>query len=96
MQDYSEKRDFHRMRVDSHIHITDSQGHSQIGICRDLSATGMQLSVSHPFTLGDILKTRLESADARTPALETECEVVRCDADGDGYLVGVVIDQVTQ
>ncbi|MGB1477302.1 MAG: PilZ domain-containing protein, partial [Marinobacter salsuginis] len=43
MKDYSEKRDFHRMQVNSEIEITDSQGNSFKGVCRDLSATGMQL-----------------------------------------------------
>ena len=65
MQDYAEKRDFHRMRVDAHIHITDSQGETLIGTCRDLSATGMQLSVSRPFNVGDTLTTRMESAGDR-------------------------------
>jgi hypothetical protein len=96
MQDYAEKRDFHRMRVDAHIHITDSQGESVVGICRDLSATGMQLSISRPFTLGETLRTRLESAGGPTSALETECEVIRCEATDDGYLLGVTIIQVTQ
>ncbi|KXS52703.1 MAG: type IV pilus assembly PilZ [Marinobacter sp. T13-3] len=96
MQDYAEKRDFHRMRVDAHIQITDSKGESVIGTCRDLSATGMQLSVSRPFEAGEMIKTRMESAGSQTAALETECEVIRCEPDGDGYLLGVTIDKVTQ
>ena len=84
------------MRVDAHIHITDSQGETLIGTCRDLSATGMQLSVNRAFTPGEILKTRMESAGSQTAALETECEVIRCEPEGDGYLLGVTIDRVTQ
>lgn len=96
MQDYAEKRDFHRMRVDAHIHITDSQGEHVIGNCRDLSATGMQLSVNRPFSVGEALRTRLEPAGGPASALETECEVVRCEATDDGYLLGLSINQVTQ
>lgn len=97
MQDYAEKRDFHRMRVDAHIHITDSQGDTLIGTCRDLSATGMQLSVSRPFEVGETLQTRMESAGGQTPALETECEVVRCEpTDSGDYLLGITISQVTR
>ena len=97
MQDYAEKRDFHRMRVDAHIHITDSHGDTLIGTCRDLSATGMQLSVGRPFEIGETLQTRMESAGAQTPALETQCEVVRCEpAVNGGYLLGITINQVTR
>ena len=45
MKDYSEKRDFHRMQVNSQIAITTSAGDQLTGTCMDLSATGMQLSV---------------------------------------------------
>ncbi len=96
MKDYSEKRDFHRMQVNSRIEISNADGDTVIGICRDLSAAGMQLFVDSPFTVGEELKTRLEAADEQFPPLETVCEVVRCEPDGDGYLVGINIIEVTQ
>ncbi|MBE0484638.1 PilZ domain-containing protein [Marinobacter sp.] len=96
MKDYSEKRDFHRMQVNSRIEITDANGKTLIGVCRDLSAAGMQLFVDTPFTVGDELKTRLEAADEQFPPLETVCEVVRCQPEGDGYLLGINITEVTQ
>ncbi|MBN7769511.1 PilZ domain-containing protein [Marinobacter daepoensis] len=96
MKDYSEKRDFHRMQVDSTLVITDDQGNTFQGVCKDLSAAGMQISVDHPFAIGDELKTRMESAGDQFPALETVCEVVRCKPDGERYLLGINIIEVMQ
>jgi len=96
MKDYSEKRDFHRMQVNSRIEITNSKGETVIGICRDLSAAGMQLFVDHAIAVGSELTTRLEGADDQFPPLETVCEVIRCEPEGEGYLIGVNITEVTQ
>jgi hypothetical protein len=57
MKDYSEKRDFHRMQVESEIEITDSKGNTFSGTCKDLSATGMQLVVRDPVMVGEELTT---------------------------------------
>ncbi|AOY87287.1 pilus assembly protein PilZ [Marinobacter salinus] len=95
MKDYSEKRDFHRMQVNSEIEITDSSGETFRGTCRDLSATGMQLFVKRPVSIGEELTTVLHSNGDQIPPLETVCEVVRCDEEGDGYLLGTTINEVT-
>lgn len=95
MKDYSEKRDFHRMQVDSEIEITDSKGDVFNGICRDLSATGMQIFVQQPVAVGQELKAVLKGTGDEIPPLETICEVLRCDADGDGYLLGTAINEVS-
>ncbi|WP_303289254.1 PilZ domain-containing protein [Marinobacter sp. SS5-14b] len=96
MKDYSEKRDFYRMQVNSQIEITGSNGETITGICRDLSAAGMQLHVDKAFPLGEELKTRMEAAGDQFPPLETVGEVLRCEPDGDGYLLGINIIEVTQ
>ena len=96
MKDYSEKRDFHRMRVNSPIEITDSRGNTFTGICRDLSATGMQLQVDREVAVGEELKTVLAASGDQFPPLETVCEVIRCEPDGDGYLIGANISEVTK
>ncbi|WP_375170318.1 PilZ domain-containing protein [Marinobacter sp.] len=96
MRDYSEKRDFHRMQVNSEIEITNARGEVFTGVCRDLSATGMQLFVQQPVAVGEELKTMLRPTGEQIPPLETVCEVVRCEAEGDGYLLGTTINEVTQ
>ncbi|PCM45419.1 PilZ domain-containing protein [Marinobacter sp. ANT_B65] len=96
MKDYSEKRDFHRMQVESEIEITDSNGHTFNGTCRDLSATGMQLFVSTPVAIGEELSTVLHPSSDQFPPLETICEVIRCEPEGDGFLLGTNISEVTR
>ncbi|WP_372964546.1 PilZ domain-containing protein [Marinobacter sp.] len=95
MKDYSEKRDFYRMQVNSEIQITGSNGETITGICCDLSAAGMQLHVDRPFPIGEELKTRIEAAGNQFPPLETVGEVLRCAPDGNGYLLGINIIEVT-
>lgn len=94
MKDYSEKRDFHRMTVNSEIEITDNNGNTIPGICRDLSAAGMQLYAEKPFAEGDELHTLLSSTSEQFPPFEAICRVIRCEPDGDGYLMGTVIEEV--
>jgi hypothetical protein len=88
MKDYSEKRDFYRMQVNSTIQITDSNGETITGICQDLSAAGMQLPV------GAELKTIMEAAGDQFPPLETIGEVLRCAPDDTGYILGINILEV--
>lgn len=96
MKDYSEKRDFHRMQVNSPIDVTDGSGRTFSAICRDLSAAGMQLYVTEALPVGEELRTRLKPASDQFPPLETVCEVVRCEPEGDGFLVGTNIQEVLQ
>jgi hypothetical protein len=46
--------------------------------------------------VGAELVTVLRSAGEPFPPLEAVCEVVRCQAEGDGYLVGLNITEVTR
>ncbi|PSF05400.1 PilZ domain-containing protein [Marinobacter fuscus] len=96
MKDYSEKRDFHRMQVNSSITVTGPDGQSHAGVCKDLSAAGMLVTIGSAFEVGDELKARIEGNGDQFPALETLCEVVRCEPDGDRYLLGINIIEVTQ
>lgn len=96
MKDYSEKRDFHRMQVESKIEIIDSEGSSFMGTCKDLSATGMQLLVDKAVAVGEELTTVLHSSGDQFPPLETICEVIRCEPEGDGFLLGANISEVTR
>ncbi|MDC0663442.1 PilZ domain-containing protein [Marinobacter sp. SS21] len=94
MKDYSEKRDYYRMQLDSGIQITDSLGRSFTAICRDLSGTGMQLLVSEALEEGAEVHTLLPTTSDRFPPLETISKVVRCTPSADGYLLGLSIVQV--
>ena len=94
MKNYSEKRDFHRMMMNSEIELIDSQGVAFPGVCRDLSGTGMQLFVERAFSEGDELHTLMPSTSEQFPPFETVCRVMRCKPEGDGFLLGMEIVEV--
>lgn len=94
MRDYSEKRDFHRMQVNTEIEITDADGHQFRGVCRDLSGTGMQIAVDRPVAEGAELSALLPSPTDIFPAFETSIKVLRCAPDGEGFLLGTAITEV--
>lgn len=94
MKNYSEKRDFHRMTMNLEIELTDSNGVTFPGICKDLSGTGMQLFVERAFSEGDEINTLLPTTSEQFPPFETVCRVLRCEPDGDGFLLGVEIVEV--
>jgi hypothetical protein len=82
------------MRINSEIQIKTSKGEVFNGICKDLSATGMQIFVEQPVAVGQELSAVLKGTGDHIPPLETICEVLRCDKDGDGYLLGTAINEV--
>ncbi|MDX1757144.1 MAG: PilZ domain-containing protein [Marinobacter sp.] len=94
LKDYSEKRDYYRMQVNSEIKITDEFGRTTKAVCRDLSGTGMQLQVDDPIEEGAEVHTLLPSHSDQFPPFETISQVVRCTPDGNGYLLGLSIVQV--
>ncbi|MGP4844284.1 PilZ domain-containing protein [Marinobacter sp. 1Y8] len=94
MRDYSEKRDFHRMQVNSEVIITDSLGKEYHGICKDLSGTGMQILVDADLPEGSELQAILPSNNDQFPPFEANIEVLRCSQHGDGFLLGVAIKEV--
>lgn len=94
MRNYSEKRDFHRMQVNSEIQITDGNGRTFTGICRDLSGTGMQLQVAEYVPEGTLLHTLLPATSDQFPPFETEVRVLRTQPSDDDFLLGVTIEKV--
>lgn len=96
MRDYSEKRDYIRMKVNARLRITREDNQATLtGVCRDLSGTGMLLEVSEAIPEGTRLHTSLPSQNDNFPAFESLVSVLRCTDQGGGrYLLGVNIDEV--
>ncbi|SFM19462.1 PilZ domain-containing protein [Marinobacter zhejiangensis] len=94
MKDYSEKRDFHRMRINTEIQVTDDQGRQFSALCKDLSGTGMLLHLPDPMDEGSEIHTLMPSPNDQFPAFETISKVLRCSPEGDGYLIGLSIIKV--
>ncbi|MDN4547718.1 PilZ domain-containing protein [Pseudomonas sp. C32] len=82
-RDYSEKRDFIRMRVDADVSMIH-QGDQVPAICIDLSSSGMQVQAPRLFKVGDRLQVRLDSDHTALKGLEADTEVVWVREQDDG------------
>lgn len=98
MRDYSEKRDFIRMKVDTQIELASEDGSKRLkGVCKDLSGTGMSIEVSEPFEMGTIFLTSLPSNNEAFPPFETQVKVIRCSQlSEESYMLGVEIAQLSK
>ena len=96
MRDYSEKRDYIRMKVDTQIELkTVAPERVLYGTCKDLSGTGMAIEVNEAFAVGSQFTTCLPSQNANFPPFETLVNVVRCETRAaDRFLLGVEILRV--
>ena len=74
-RDYSEKRDYIRMRVDADVSLIH-EGDEVPAVCIDLSSSGMQLQAQRSFRVGDRLLVRIESEHVALKGLEADTEVV--------------------
>lgn len=94
MLNRNDKRNYFRMMVNSSVHlmINDPEsGRELMGICRDLSATGMAIDIDEPLEMGTLLHIRLQSTNASIASLEAHAKVVRCSQEGDEqYQIGAL------
>ena len=98
MVNFDDKRNFYRMLLNSEVQVTviDAEINSEfVATCRDLSATGMAIEVSHPLEIGTQVKAKVESANSTVQSLDVTGKVVRVDEESDElYLIGVAIDDI--
>lgn len=80
MMEYTEKRDFHRMAIDStaQFQINDS-GKMDEAIVKDLSSGGILLWTKQEVEPGSQLSILLQPGTDITPPLHAKAEVIRCD-----------------
>lgn len=99
MINFDDKRGFYRMLLNSEVKITiiDDEVNSDIlATCRDLSATGMAIEMSHPLEVGTPVKICVDSASGSVQALDAKGKIVRVTEEGpECYLVGVEISELT-
>lgn len=90
-RDYSEKRDYIRMRVDAEVTLIH-QGQVIAAVCIDLSSSGMQVQAPRSFKVGDQLSVRIDSEHAALRGLEADTEVVWVtELEGNGQKLGLTI-----
>lgn len=93
MEEYSEKRDFQRMTLNSSLEYQVLSENKQYqGNIKNLSATGVLFVTDHSVPLGVILRIKLSPDNNITPPMSADVKVTRCDKHSDGgyYLAGEI------
>lgn len=98
MLSYDDKRDFYRMMVNSDVTVTiidDEANSTLLATCRDLSATGLAIEMSHPLALNTLVKVSIDSANNGVQSLNVKGKVVRVTEEtSDSYLIGINISEI--
>ncbi|WP_044874182.1 PilZ domain-containing protein [Pseudomonas sp. LFM046] len=90
-RNYSEKRDFIRMQVQSKA-ILEHGGQQYPALCLDLSSSGMQLEVSVELAIGERVRVLIPSEHSALKGLEADAEVIRvADGPNGGRALGLAI-----
>ncbi len=93
-RNYTEKRNFIRMKVDTPVDLTTQGGDSRTvkAICKDLSGTGMLVEVDETLAIGTQLTVSITSG--KNP-FEADAEVSRSRAGTNGkYILGLKIKEI--
>ena len=98
MVNYDDKRDFYRMMINSDVTVTiidDEANSTVLATCRDLSATGMAIEMSHPIELNSNVRISVDSSGTAVQPLDVSGKVVRVTEEGaECFLVGVNISEI--
>ena len=95
-QQYSEKRDFMRMTVETAATLTfGADTHSCDVICRDLSNQGAQVTAGEAVAAGTLITLSIPSPTPGMQGLQAKGEVVRCQAENNGrFSIGLRFDSL--
>lgn len=98
MLNFDDKRNFYRMMLNSEVTVTiiDAEANSQIfATCRDLSATGMAIEMTHPLEIGTQVRVRIDSSNANVQAFDATGKVVRVvEETTESYLIGLSLQEI--
>lgn len=98
MVNFDDKRNFYRMMLNTEVTVTiiDDETNSQLtATCRDLSATGMAIEMSHPIAMDTHVRVKVASANNNVPSLDVYGRVVRVEEEGsECYLIGITIEEI--
>ena len=84
-----ERRAFARMVINAPVTVYQQQLVLE-GICRDLSANGMSIEIEKNLYLeGSELQVSLATSSNLLPPFQAQARVIRVDAQGEGYRLGV-------
>lgn len=92
-KNYSEKRDFIRMKIGAPLGAKLTfNGKTIEGMCRDLSGGGMQIETKETFPMGTQLEVEIASTHGHNPTLRAVASVARVlEINAGNYLIGLEI-----
>jgi hypothetical protein len=95
MNEYDEKRDFHRMGIDCPAQFR-IQGADEVSdaIVKNLSASGMLLRTTIEIDPGTPLLVHIVPMNSITPPLSATVSVLRSEPVAEGYEVACTIEQI--
>lgn len=93
-RDYTEKRNFIRMKVDTPVLITttDGSGTTYTGVCKDLSGAGMLLESSDDIPMGIEIRVSIQSGKQPFEATATVARVKTTASSS--YIYGLKIQEI--
>ena len=95
MPDYDEKRDFQRMSLESELSFIDTDGDTQKGVVKNLSAKGIMFTAGQDLKIGDPIEITLTPSNNLTPPMTASVVITRCDPEENGsYQVAGEISQI--
>lgn len=82
MREFSEKRDFIRMQIDSPVDMTlEHDGDTLSGTCLNLSGGGMMIEVNRVIPVGTVVEVTVSSGHGHNPMLKANAVVNRVTAE---------------
>lgn len=93
-QNYNEKRDFIRMKVETDAHLKLTQTGEDIAVtCQDLSSQGVQVVLERPLQEGTEIALSIASPTPGLQGLEARGRVARCiEGEAGQFVVGIQFD----
>ena len=95
---YSEKRDFMRMQIDTPVAVSlRSENRDLNGICLNLSATGMSITIDQVLPVGTALEVAIKSPQSESIMLRANAEVIRVEGGPDSdCTLGLMITEMLE
>lgn len=95
-QQYNEKRDFIRMKVQTDATLTLTANGEQLSVvCQDLSSQGVQLVLDQALREGTKVQLSIPSPTEHLQGLQALGQVTRCVTEESGrYAVGIQFDSL--
>ena len=98
MINFDDNRNFYRMMLNTEVTviIIDDESNTELtATCRDLSATGMAIELSHPIAVDTHVHVKVSSANNNVQPLDVNGKVVRVNEESsDCYVIAIAIEEI--